>query len=798
MSTVAIIALASAFVTHATAHTPTASMEPALLTTLALALGDGAIAAADGHAVDAAHAVHSTSGYADVGPLHFVKAVANTDFAWLKWMLLAPLVSVILCGAMAMFKVKGRLPALFTVATFGLSTAMAIALYFQFGPTLFATHAPLTVPFMDWLSLTWGPGPFQSFTANLGFYIDGISMLWMLFVTVLATLIALYASEYMESDLKAGYARFFFAVSLFVTSMLILVMSDNLVGLYLGWEGVGLCSYMLIGYYATQPGATAAAKKAFIMNRIGDLGLALAIFLIWTNYGTVQYDSLFQAIAGSTSEAVQGGWSKAAIPFLLLLAVCGKSAQGPLFTWLPDAMWGPTPVSALIHAATMVTAGIYLLARMAPFYTVQAIGPEWAETALLTVGWIGCFTAFIGATIACGQFDYKRVFAYSTISSLGYMVMGLGVGTAFGGVYYVFTHAWFKALLFLTAGAVMHGMAGQVDFRKLGGLLRVPGFRLTMICMLLGCLWLATAPFSAAAESKDIILLTALTSHVQQVQWMGWIGVLTAGITAYYAFRVWFRLALGPVKIEPGADQHADHGHDDHAGHTDHAHGSHAHSGADAHAGHGAAHGGGAFHPHAPGFRISLVLTLLAIGSVLAGLPSYLAHSQGFNWIQRFVQNSSAWMRAGNNEEHGQILGRDAHSTLFVIATSVVVAGFLLAWILHAKNRALGDRLRASMLNTTGLKWIPLGSEHGWYVDQFYNAIIGIPAWLGAQLLAFTDRFVIDGVIVAAIGRFPGFVARVFQPLYTGTVQSYALTMAGGIGLIVAWVVWVWLSGGAS
>jgi NADH:ubiquinone oxidoreductase subunit 5 (subunit L)/multisubunit Na+/H+ antiporter MnhA subunit len=193
-----------------------------------------------------------------------------------------------------------------------------------------------------------------------------------------------------------------------------------------------------------------------------------------------------------------------------------------------------------------------------------------------------------------------------------------------------------------------------------------------------------------------------------------------------------------------------------------------------------------------------LVLTLLAIGSVLAGLPSYLAHSQGFNWIQRFVQNSSAWMRAGNNEEHGQILGRDAHSTLFVIATSVVVAGFLLAWILHAKNRALGDRLRASMLNTTGLKWIPLGSEHGWYVDQFYNAIIGIPAWLGAQLLAFTDRFVIDGVIVAAIGRFPGFVARVFQPLYTGTVQSYALTMAGGIGLIVAWVVWVWLSGGAS
>jgi NADH-quinone oxidoreductase subunit L len=611
-----------------------------------------------------------------------------------------------------------------------------------------------------------------------------------MFVTVLATLIALYASEYMESDLKAGYARFFFAVSLFVTSMLILVMSDNLVGLYLGWEGVGLCSYMLIGYYATQPGAVAANKKAFVMNRIGDLGLALAIFLIWTNYGTVQYDGLFQAIAGSGSEAVQGGWSKAAIPFLLLLAVCGKSAQGPLFTWLPDAMWGPTPVSALIHAATMVTAGIYLLARMAPFYTVQAIGSEWAEPALLTVGWIGCFTAFIGATIACGQFDYKRVFAYSTISSLGYMVMGLGVGTAFGGVYYVFTHAWFKALLFLTAGAVMHGMAGQVDFRKLGGLLKVPGFRLTMICMLLGCLWLATAPFSAAAESKDIILYQALTSDVQQVRWMGWIGILTAGITAYYAFRVWFRLALGPVKIEPGPDQHG-HGHDDAHGHDDHGHGH-----AAGHASHGNdAHG---FHPHAPGIRISFVLTVLAIGSVLAGLPSYLEHSQGFNWIQRFVQNSSAWMRATAGPEHGQILGRDAHSTLFIIATGVVVAGFALAWILHAGNRALGDRLRASMLNTPGLKWLALGSEHGWYVDQIYAAIIGVPMWLGAQLLAFTDRFVLDGVAFAAIGRFPGFVARVFQPLYTGTVQGYALTMAGGIGLIVAWVVWIWLSGGAS
>jgi NADH-quinone oxidoreductase subunit L len=771
-------------------------MDLALLPTLLLAAVDGAHAASDGHAAHAA-------GYADVGTLQFAKANVDAGYAWLKWMLLAPLASVVLCGAFALLKVKGRWPAVFTVGSFVVAAALAVQLYMQWSPTLFSTHAPLAVPLGDWIDLRWGTGPFQSLVAGFGLYIDGITMLWMLFVTVLATLIALYASEYMESDVKAGYARFFFAVSLFVASMLILVMSDNLIGLYLGWEGVGLCSYMLIGYYATQPGAVAANKKAFVMNRIGDLGLALAVFLIWTNYGTVEYDGLFQAIAASDAGTVQGSWSKAAIPFLLLLAVCGKSAQGPLFTWLPDAMWGPTPVSALIHAATMVTAGIYLLARMAPFYTAQAIGAEWAETALLTVGWIGCATAFIGATIACGQFDYKRVFAYSTISSLGYMVMGLGVGTAFGGVYYVFTHAWFKALLFLTAGAVMHGMAGQVDFRKLGGLLKVPGFRLTMLCMLLGCAYLATMPFSAAALSKDIILYQALTSPVEQVRWMGWLGLLTAGITAYYAFRVWFRLALGPVRMEPGPDQHGhdDHAHDSHGhhphGHPAPAHGAHDHHGHAAHGGHGG-HGGHGFHPHPPGIRISLVLAVIAVGSVLAGLPSYLEGKLGFNWVQRFVSNSSAWIRDTAGPEHAEILGRDAHGALFALATGVVVVGVALAFVLHAANPALGDRLRTRMLATPGLKWLATGSEHGWWVDQIYAGTIGMASWIVAQLLYVTDRVVMDGIVVTAVGRVPGFVARIFQPLYTGSVQGYALTMAGGIGLILVWVVWIWLSGGAS
>jgi NADH-quinone oxidoreductase subunit L len=327
----------------------------------------------------------------------------------------------------------------------------------------------------------------------------------------------------------------------------------------------------------------------------------------------------------------------------------------------------------------------------------------------------------------------------------------------------------------------MHGMAGQVDFRKLSGLLKVPGFRLTMWCMFIGCLFLAAAPFTASALSKDVILMQALTSDVEQVRWMGWIGILTAGITAYYAFRVWFRLATGPVMIEPGPEQH---GHDDH-GHDDHGHGHDAN----------AAHGGHGFHPHAPGLRMSLVLAVIAIGSVLAGLPSYLEKSQGFNWIQRFVEHSSASIRAAE-PEHGMILGRDAHSTLFAIATGVCVLGIALAFVLHLQNRALADRLRASFLANPLLRWLPIGSEHGWGFDGLYHRLFAVPAWITAQVLSFLDRFVLDGVAVAAVGRLPAFVGRVFQPLYAGTVQGYALTMAGGTGLIVAWVVWVWLKGG--
>ena len=372
--------------------------------------------------------------------------------SWAGWILWLPLISLALCGVCAAMKVRSKLPAWITVICLGASFAVTIALYLK-------VTEPVVIPLFEWFNLHWqSAGASKSFVANFSLYVDSLTLLWMLFVTGLGTLIALYASEYMQPDVGKGYARFFAGVSVFLFAMSALVMADNLVMLYLGWEGVGFASYWLIGYYYTRPSAVAAAKKAFIMNRIGDLGLALGIWLTWVYFDTVQYAELFAHLHGITGEESVGGWQVKAIPFLFMLGAFGKSAQFPLYVWLPDAMEGPTPVSALIHAATMVTAGVYLLARMFP---VMELHPY----ALPTVAWIGGFTALLAATIGMAQYDIKRIMAYSTVSQLGYMFVGIGVMTTFGAAYHVFTHAFFKAVLFLTCGAIMHGFAGQLDLR---------------------------------------------------------------------------------------------------------------------------------------------------------------------------------------------------------------------------------------------------------------------------------------------------------------------------------------------
>ena len=301
-----------------------------------------------------------------------------------------------------------KLPAFITAGSLAASFVVTLILYLSYD------HA-VTIHLFDWFNIQSAQ---STFVANFALYVDQLTLLWMLFVTGLGSLIALYASEYMEPDVGKGYARFFAGVSVFLFAMCCLVMGDNLVMLYLGWEGVGFASYWLIGYYYQRPSAVAAAKKAFIVNRIGDLGLALGLWLIWHNFGTVEYSVLFNELAGGNYATEAGGWSVKAIPYLIFIGAVGKSAQFPLYVWLPDAMEGPTPVSALIHAATMVTAGVYLVARMYPVFL--ALNPD----ALHVVAWIGGITALLAATIGMAQYDIKRIMAYSTVSQLGYMFLG--------------------------------------------------------------------------------------------------------------------------------------------------------------------------------------------------------------------------------------------------------------------------------------------------------------------------------------------------------------------------------------
>jgi NADH-quinone oxidoreductase subunit L len=679
--------------------------------------------------------------------------------SWFGFILWMPLISLILCGLCAAFKVRTKLPAWITVGCLGISFIITLALYFAYAP-----GEPMRIHLFDWFNLEWEGG---SFIANFSLYVDSLTLLWMLFVTGLGTLIALYASEYMEPDVGKGYSRFFAGISVFLFAMTALVMGDNLVLLYLGWEGVGFASYWLIGYYYTKPSAVAAAKKAFIMNRIGDLGLALAIWFIWLNFGTVEYHALFEIMDTGDFATEAGGWSISAIPFLLMLGAFGKSAQIPLYVWLPDAMEGPTPVSALIHAATMVTAGVYLLCRMFPVMELH-------EYALPTVAWIGAGTAILAATIGMAQYDIKRIMAYSTCSQLGFMFAGIGVMTTFGAAYHVFTHAFFKAVLFLTCGAIMHGFAGQLDLRKLSGIMRLRGWKVVSFTMLIGCLCLAGFPLTSGYFSKDAILAEAFANEHAA---LGWLLLFTAGLTAYYTFRVWFRVCVGPVHFEPGDEHHGDkhdHQHDDH--------------------GHGE-HGDSKFHPHAPKWAINWVLMIITVGAILAAIPYFLPTGiDGVKggWVAKLVYDSSA---AGGlpgvyeTEAHGTILGLDPHKAMYFVSAIVGVIGILIAWQLHLNSRQTADALRSSLLSNPATRWLPTAMENKWYVDEIYHALIRAPLWVIGHILALFDRIIVDTVLVNGTARLPRAFGRAFQPLQNGVLQSYAIVMAGGIALVILLVV---------
>ncbi len=619
------------------------------------------------------------------------------------------------------------------------------------------------VHLFTWLQMESG------FTANVSFFIDPLTMLMLGVITGIGTLIAVYAAGYMKGD--PGYARFFAYVSLFILAMTCLVMADNLVLIYFGWEGVGLASYLLIGFYYKKPSAVAAAKKAFIVNRIGDFGFALGIFAIYWLFGSVEFKVILpaaQAVLNHGTEALAVLTEAKATPFiidavrnydsvvrvlpclpiiapfLLLMGALGKSAQFPLFVWLPDAMEGPTPVSALIHAATMVTSGVYLIARLSVVFQLS----EWA---LPTVAVIGALTAILGAVIALAQNDLKRVWAYSTVSQLGYMFLGVGVLSAYSGVFHLVSHAFFKALLFLTAGSVMHALAGQLDLSKISGLIKK--MPVTGVLMLIGALALAGFPFTSGFYSKDEILAAAFNydKHAGLGLVLGLVGLLTAFITAFYAFRLWFRVFMGPTQYEMGDD----HGHHAPAA-TDHA------------------ESGIKVEHHQDAHEVSWLmngpLVLLAIGSLAFG---YLCHDK----VQAVIQGSSARFAQVQAAEGEAVHHVVSHGQMMVISSVVALLGILLAAWLHWFSRPTGDAAAKALAFPVKLLSGKL------YVDEIYDCLIVRPLNQLSNLLFVFDRIVVEN-LVSLVGAVPsglGYIARIGQK---GSLQGYALGMSFGLAVV--------------
>jgi NADH-quinone oxidoreductase subunit L len=636
-----------------------------------------------------------------------------------------------------------------------------------------------------------------NFKVMAGFFFDPLTAVMLCVVCGIGFFITVFAAGYMKGE--EGYFRFFAYLGLFIFSMSCLVMGNNLVMLYLGWEGVGVCSYLLIGYYYERPSAREAAKKAFLVNRIGDFGFGLGIMLSFYAFGTISY---FGAGVGSNTGLLEMArnallhlndanapqqfatqlWALKYIPFLLMLGAFGKSAQFPLYVWLPDAMEGPTPVSALIHAATMVTAGVYMIARCGTLFVTN-------HAAMLTIASVGAFTALFAATIALRQFDLKKVFAYSTISQLGYMFIGVGVLAPTAAVFHLVTHAFFKALLFLSCGVVMHAMLGHLDMRKMSGLKKV--LPITNVLMLIGCAALAGFPFLSGFYSKDEIVAAAYQRNV--IIWL--VALVTAFITAYYTFRLYFRVFQGPliVPTEP-AEGHAHPAHDE--AHAE-AGASHAAvetateqtSGVDKAAVHADEHD---HHNHEPMLMI-LPLIVLAIGALAAGylnvpwpkLSQFLGHSPSFQYAYDLA--SARYSPEAISAEGFGVVEHAGTETAFniwpmVIGGLVSIAGILLAYMLHLRDRARAERLAAGLEPVTELL------EAKYWVDEIYQAAIVEPLRDIGRAFFWIDRVVVDG-IVWAIGFVPqlgGFALKL--SVQRGYLQGYATAMLLGILAILLFV----------
>ena len=576
-----------------------------------------------------------------------------------------------------------------------------------------ATGHVVNVPLYTWLTS-------GNLDIHIGISIDRLTAVMLVLVTTVSTLVHIYTIGYMQGE--PGYARFFAYIALFTFSMLMLVMADNLLQLFVFWEAVGLCSYLLIGHWYERPSACAAATKAFLVNRVGDFGFILGLFLVWYTFGSLDYTTVFaqaQAFASKTMNLlgpVGGTWDVSVMTVICLLlftGAVGKSAQVPLHVWLPDAMEGPTPISALIHAATMVTAGVFMVARLSPLYNLS-------PAAMTVVALIGALTMMLGATIALTQTDIKRVVAYSTMSQLGYMVMACGLGAYGAGMYHLLTHGAFKALLFLGCGSVIIALHHEQDMRHMGGLKDT--LPVTYWTFLVGSLALAGFPLTAGFFSKDDLLISSWSSGpLGQV--LAVCGLVTAGLTAFYSFRLVFVTFWGPSHVDPH-----------HAGHV-----------------------------HEPSTTMTAPLMVLAVLSIVAGyigIPAFLEpvfHADG---------------GAAHHEGPAEV-------AIMAVATLMGLSGIGAAYYLYVLNPGLPDRLAQQWRAAYEL------SLHKWYVDEAYDRAFVRPTISAANdLWKYVDVSIIDGAVngVARAIAWGGWFVRLTQ---SGQTQHYALGMTLGAAVIL-------------
>jgi len=576
-----------------------------------------------------------------------------------------------------------------------------------------ASGSVISVPLYTWLTS-------GNLDIQIGLYIDRLTAVMLLLVTIVSSLVHVYTIGYMHGE--PGYARFFSYVALFTFSMLMLVLADNLLQLFVFWEAVGLCSYLLIGHWYERASACAAATKAFLVNRVGDFGFMLGLLLVWSSFGSLNYHDVFPAAHESAGQSMNllglfgGTWEVPVLTVICLLlfaGAIGKSAQVPLHVWLPDAMEGPTPISALIHAATMVTAGVFLVARLSPLYNLS-------PTAMNVVALVGAATMVLGATIALTQTDIKRVVAYSTVSQLGYMVMACGLGAYASGIYHLLTHGAFKALLFLGCGSIIIALHHEQDMRHMGGLRdKLP---VTYWTFVVGSLALAGFPLTAGFFSKDDLLVSAWSAgSLGQVLTI--FGLLTALLTAFYSFRLVFVTFWGPSRVDPH----------------------HAH------------------HVHEPSRTITTPLLILAVFSILTG---YLGIPAFLEPVFSTQQDSAV--------QHG-----GAGLIIMIAATAMGLGGITAAYYVYVLNPDLPDRLAQRWTS------LYQGSLNKWYVDEAYDRAFVRPTFTTAsELWKRIDVNVIDGA-VNGVARAVSWGASLLRLIQSGQTQHYALAMAMGVLLIV-------------